>query len=138
MAVTMSPIPEDPSPPSGATTDALYGEEALKFGKRPTDWVELGNPPATGWRKPGSYIFKGIPPHQIYPFAAWNEKQKAILRRGASKGLILEIYRKTTQDLLILFITRANAGLERHLIENLNQIKGVRHALSLAEQWEKS
>ena len=43
-----------------------------------------------------------------------------------------------TQDLLILFITRANSGLERHLVEHLNKVKGYKHALALAEQWEKS
>ena len=43
-----------------------------------------------------------------------------------------------TQDLLILFITRSNAGLETHLVENLSQMKGFTHALSLAEQWKNS
>ena len=60
------------------------------------------------------------------------------MRIGAAKGIILEIYRKMTQNLLILFITRANTGLEKHLVENLSQIKGLTHALSLEEQWEKS
>ena len=50
----------------------------------------------------------------------------------------LEIYRKMTQDLLILFITKANASLERYLVEHLNQVKGFKQALALAEQWEKS
>ena len=42
------------------------------------------------------------------------------------------------QDLQLLFITMASSGLEKHLLENLHQIKSFTSAMEFAKQWEKT
>ena len=43
-----------------------------------------------------------------------------------------------SQHLLILFITRDNSNLEKHLLEHLYHVKSFNKAISFAEQWQKT
>ena len=48
--------------------------------------------------------------HQVTPFGDMSGKMKVLSKSGTAKGLILEIFRKMTQGLLLFFISRETVG----------------------------
>lgn len=85
-------------------------------------------------RTGGTYLTNEQPRHQINAFAGFTEQQQVIVNRAAAKGLLLEVFRKVRNELLILFVYGDTPTVEKFLVEHLVDIPGFGKALKMAEQ----